>query len=264
MKKRVPIPPQVYAEIEYLSDKTCCICNTRGKSVQIHHINEDPSCNDFDNLILVCLQCHDEIHTTRRLGRSYTKESLIKFRDEWYARVKNIRKTVDAAIVESKVSFESCVNSGNIENKEYSFPGLFENENKELSEFILSINTNYASVKHVAQEKYDIGSTLEIMNGIQIEYTFLESTIEKLKSFYPKNHFIDECNEDIFSKLLKSIWSLAYKLSAPFGMEEAGTIVHAEAASIAIYNMKYLINTLVHNLLPDERCYTNIHWKDLS
>jgi hypothetical protein len=46
---RQRIPPKVAAEVEFRSDRKCCVC---GRSdVQIHHLDDDPSDNDFENLI---------------------------------------------------------------------------------------------------------------------------------------------------------------------------------------------------------------------
>jgi len=40
------------------ADHTCCICQQKGKPVQINHIDSDPSNNDYDNLIVLCLDHH--------------------------------------------------------------------------------------------------------------------------------------------------------------------------------------------------------------
>lgn len=44
-KNRKPIPEDLAANVIFQSDFTCCVCREREKSVQIHHINEDPSHN---------------------------------------------------------------------------------------------------------------------------------------------------------------------------------------------------------------------------
>ena len=51
MKERTPIQPETSADALFESDHTCCVCRTPGKSVQIHHIDEDPSNNDRLNLV---------------------------------------------------------------------------------------------------------------------------------------------------------------------------------------------------------------------
>jgi hypothetical protein len=61
-KNRVPIPEDVSAELLFLHDHTCCVCREKGKSVQIHHINEDPSNNAMENLTVFAYR----IMTTHR------------------------------------------------------------------------------------------------------------------------------------------------------------------------------------------------------
>ena len=50
-KIRTPIPSEIASEILFLSDRTCCICYERGKEVQIHHIDENPSNNSLNNML---------------------------------------------------------------------------------------------------------------------------------------------------------------------------------------------------------------------
>ena len=59
-KDRVPIPPEIAAELLFASDHTCCVCRDRGRAVQIHHIDEDPANNTEENLSVLCLLCHDD------------------------------------------------------------------------------------------------------------------------------------------------------------------------------------------------------------
>lgn len=264
MKKRVPLPQEIYADIVYRSDNTCCMCNTKGRSVQIHHINEDPSCNKIENLILLCLQCHDEVHTKRKLGRALTKKCLEKYRDEWYRRVEDIRNTVDQIIINSKLPIESYIKSSVNNENIYDSPGFFEEAHPDLSVYILSINPGYEAAQNIAQQKYGTGITTNLVQGAQIEYNFLIKTIENLKSFYPKNHFIYDHNEDIISKHIEYIWKLAYRIAAPSGIDNAGTIIHADASSTALLNMKNLINMMVANLLTLEESFTSQRWRPLS
>jgi len=49
-KDRVPVPEDVATLLMFRSDRTCCVCHERGEPIQIHHIDEDPSNNDSDNL----------------------------------------------------------------------------------------------------------------------------------------------------------------------------------------------------------------------
>lgn len=63
-KKRKPIPQKnkVKAELQKEIDSVCPFCLSEDVGVfEIHHIDENPSNNDFFNLILICPTCHEKI-----------------------------------------------------------------------------------------------------------------------------------------------------------------------------------------------------------
>ena len=62
MKQRVRIPKITEKEIYQESSSACAFCRlAEVASLQIHHIDEDPSNNENDNLLLVCASCHSQI-----------------------------------------------------------------------------------------------------------------------------------------------------------------------------------------------------------
>jgi hypothetical protein len=90
--QRQPIPARVEAETLFLADHTCSICATRYKDVQLHHIDEDPSNNDPANLVVVCLDCHSRITGRRGLGRAYSSAEVRRYKRNWEARVRAVRR----------------------------------------------------------------------------------------------------------------------------------------------------------------------------
>ena len=99
-KKRVPIPKVDAARVLFASDRTCCVCRTPGKRVQIHHIDDDPSNNVPVNLAVLCLECHGDTQTTGGFGRQLDAEQVRLYRDDWHQnvvarRVQNYRDTRD-------------------------------------------------------------------------------------------------------------------------------------------------------------------------
>jgi hypothetical protein len=79
-KKRIKIPDKVTAEILFLCRNTCCICGSQFIPLHIHHIDENPSNNEIDNLIPLCLNCHANVHSKSNMGISYSKLLLEKYR----------------------------------------------------------------------------------------------------------------------------------------------------------------------------------------
>ena len=83
MKPRVPIPEDLKAEILSRTNNRCCVCQT--PFVQFHHIDEDPSNNQFDNIAPVCPNCHGQAHARSALTVNLTPLRLTEIRDRWYA-----------------------------------------------------------------------------------------------------------------------------------------------------------------------------------
>ena len=82
-KDRVEIPPEFAARVLYDSDHTCCVCRLERTTVQIHHIDEDPSNNDFENLTVICHNCHGLAHTNIYFSRNYSGSELRLHNNGW-------------------------------------------------------------------------------------------------------------------------------------------------------------------------------------
>lgn len=83
--------PAVEEEALFRADHTCCVCREKGKPVQVHHIDGNPSNNDPDNLAVVCLECHSRITGTGGLGRAYTPGEVRRYKRAWDHQVEQSR-----------------------------------------------------------------------------------------------------------------------------------------------------------------------------
>lgn len=88
---RPRVPVRIEAEVLFRAGHTCCVCRTKGKEVQIHHIDGNPSNNTLDNLAVVCLDCHSRVTGTRGLGRSYSRVEVRKYKRSWDQQVQYSR-----------------------------------------------------------------------------------------------------------------------------------------------------------------------------
>lgn len=84
---RRKISDKTEAEIMFKSDLRCCIC--QGIGDHIHHLDEDVSNNDAENLALLCYEHHNKASLKGGLSRKLSKATIIKFREAHY---KNIEK----------------------------------------------------------------------------------------------------------------------------------------------------------------------------
>jgi hypothetical protein len=90
-KKRVEIPRAIEAQVQFASDRTCCVCRVKGKPFQIHHIDENPANNEFKNLAVLCLECHNETQIRGGFGRKLNADQVILYRDDWLIQVAKTR-----------------------------------------------------------------------------------------------------------------------------------------------------------------------------
>ena len=83
MTKRMAIPDILAAEVMFASDRTCCVCRFEKHKTVVHHIDEDPSNNIFDNLSVICLHCHSDAHSKGAFVRSLTPDLIRLYNSSW-------------------------------------------------------------------------------------------------------------------------------------------------------------------------------------
>jgi hypothetical protein len=102
-KVRTPIPQDIAAEVLFRSDRTCCVCQTRGKRVQIHHLDDDPSNHAESNLAVLCLECHDETQIRGGFGRTLLAPQVARYKQDWEIRVAERRAKADQLVLQNQV-----------------------------------------------------------------------------------------------------------------------------------------------------------------
>lgn len=86
---RKKISPDTEAEVMFQSDRQCCIDKKRGD--HIHHIDGNNSNSDFDNLALLCFDCHNEATIKGSLRKKLSAKTIIKYRAHHYEVIQNNR-----------------------------------------------------------------------------------------------------------------------------------------------------------------------------
>ncbi len=87
-KTRAKISDELAAKVMFASDQTCCVCRNAPRKVEIHHIDGDPSNNDFANLAVVCKDCQSDAHTDHSFARNLTSDLVRKYNESWQATVR--------------------------------------------------------------------------------------------------------------------------------------------------------------------------------
>src|SRR5687768_6603886 len=78
------IAPELIDRMMVKCARRCCICRRfRPTKLQVHHIDEKGKggSNEEDNLIVVCLSCHTDVHTRVPFARRFSVEELKGHRD---------------------------------------------------------------------------------------------------------------------------------------------------------------------------------------
>ena len=86
-KKRTKTPKEIENQVLSLSNNRCCICQT--PFIQFHHIDENPSNHNIDNIAPLCPNCHTQAHSKARMTVNLSPERIISLRDKWYDYCQN-------------------------------------------------------------------------------------------------------------------------------------------------------------------------------
>jgi len=65
---------------------TCCICQEPRHPVEKHHINGDPADNVWNNLAVVCRNCHGLVTAIGNLGARYSPGEVLRYKQNWEKR----------------------------------------------------------------------------------------------------------------------------------------------------------------------------------
>lgn len=106
-QRRTPIPAALQARVQFEADRTCCVCRTPGKPIQIHHIDGDPGNNAINNLAVLCRDCHDLTMITGGFNRHLNPDVITLYRDDWITIVAQHRaKSRGSGMVDANISVD--------------------------------------------------------------------------------------------------------------------------------------------------------------
>lgn len=86
MKERRPIPGALKDKLMAASRHTCCICHAQRLPVEKHHINGNPADNAWDNLAVLCRNCHGLVTAKGNLGSNYAPGEVLRYKKLWEKR----------------------------------------------------------------------------------------------------------------------------------------------------------------------------------
>ena len=247
-KNRVPIPDDIAAEILFLSDRTCCVCNTRGKQVQVHHIDENPTNNNLDNLSILCFECHNSTMIKGGFGRKLEANQIRKYNNDWTKRVKSRRDKADEiASIQTLTNSQTVVVTDHSKN-DFLCYNINDNPNL-LIEYLGKILIAQQTQLTFAQEKWDTGVTSTMKQGNYDMVDFYEEVLIELSSFYPIGHFNKQNPKEFFSEIISSMYLWHRLVLEPDGIGTGGTIISTITGGNVMDDLKQMVVDMVNALL---------------
>jgi ribosomal protein L36 len=107
---RVPATKSVETQVLTASQRKCCLCyyladNRAQRKGQVAHLNKDSSNSEFQNLVWLCLEHHDEFDSKTSQSKGYTSDEIRNWRDRLYHELgADLPKTNDIVIAPNSPS----------------------------------------------------------------------------------------------------------------------------------------------------------------
>lgn len=243
-KTRIPISGDVQAQVLFKSDRTCCVCRDRSKHVQIHHIDEDPSNNEVQNLSVLCFECHNDTQLSGGFGKKLKAVDVTTFRDDWLERVDKRRSDAD------KLATSIMAGESDSVNINIHFQSIYEFEG--LSDYVISLPSILVAARKLAQPQIDIGTTFDMVEGTFKIVDIVVQILVNLASWFPENHFDEKSAGEYFSELVSQRIAWNRALEEPLGVGTGGTIVKVGTAFRVLSDMEDAVGEMVYSLFADQ------------
>lgn len=261
-KNRIAIPNEVAAQVLFLSDRTCCVCNEKGKNVQIHHIDEKPSNKNPQNLSVLCFECHNDTMIKGGFGRKLTASQIILYRNEWLSRVKSRKVKAD-----EMASIQSITGSSE-SNIVIAAEGDFEFEENKDPQILIMYLTNILPVHDaqlvISRSKWDSGISTKMNEGNSDLIDFYEEVLSELATFFSPGQFQNKSPEHFFNELIANKFTWYWAMNEPYGLGTGGTIASISSGGNVISDLQAMIIEMINTLIETyniESEFEKIDWK---
>ena len=257
-KVRIQIPTDLVTKVRFASDRTCCVCEERGKAYHIHHIDENPSNNVFENLAVLCLECHNETHVKGGFGRQLTPDLVIKYRDEWIDRVRTRRNTADKLALKMQLGDQSP--GEQVEEPDNSF--LEPNElKKPPMDYINALPEVKAALLAQAQPRWSNPNTCEMARASYDYIDSLTGILVTLSNYYSTHQFGNQPPQEFFSEIISSRFKWHRAVEEPHGPGTGGTIISTIVPAKVMAEVEKMVEDMVMALVGYS---TSFDWREWS
>lgn len=243
-KERVPISSDVAARVLFASDYACCVCRDPGRSVQIHHIDDDPGNNTEANLSVLCLLCHEQTQVKGGFSRKLDPKLVTQYRDDWLYRVALRRDRADELAALRMAGADEKVPTTEDEAEALMVPA-----DEALVAYASSLPGILAKGYATARPRWDSGVTAEM---VQATYDLIDLVVQMLvhiASWFPPNHFDGKPPAEYFSRYVSTRFAWHRALAESGGVGTGGTIVGPTATASVLGDVERAVDEMVTALL---------------
>lgn len=261
-KARTPIREEVAAAVKFASDRTCCICRERGRAVQIHHIDEDPTHHDPANLAVLCLLCHNDTQVRGGFGRALRAPDVIIARDDWLETVARRRRIADEAAVQAGLGSpdapRAVIQPDDAHHAVSSGPVAEPPQDKLLA----GLPGMLTAARALAQEAWDTGVTLQMNEATWDVVSVVADIWVRLARRYPADHFDGQEPRDFFDAHLRQRGEWHHLIAEPDGAGTGGTIIRIIAAAAMLDEAQRMVEETVAALWSYEDADGLNRWRE--
>ena len=244
-KQRISIPDELRTKVLFASDRICCVCRERGKPVQIHHIDGDPSNNTVENLAVLCLNCHSETQVRGGFRCQLIPSVVTEYRDEWLKDVKLRRDLANERAITRQVGDVSI--SQQIKAEPRIKVRYTQLEDLPV-DYINSLPKFKSDLNQQTNKRKSCGSTLDIVQANDDYADSLTGILVTLANYYSPECFGDQSPQEFFSEIISSRFRLHSALAEPYGPGTGGTIAGIRWGLSLIADIERIIEEMVSGL----------------
>lgn len=246
---RLPVPPDVVAEIMFASMRTCCVCRVAGRSVQIHHIDGDHANNEPENLCALCLDCHHLTQVEGGFARKLDAAQVRRHLADWTERVLRRRDEADRLSTESMVTALPNSVAGSQGPAREQLPSIdAPSASISLDQYVASLPDLRRRAYDAARIRLETGVTSEMVEAYYSINDVLQNALSGLASYYPVGHFDRENLREYVADAVTSRYAWHRYRHEPHGRGQDGTIVRVLVAQSAIEEIERMVVEMVRSL----------------
>lgn len=251
-KQRTPIPEKLVGDVLFASDHTCCKCRIEGRAVQIHHIDEDPANNAERNLSVLCLECHNETQVSGGFGRGLSAEEVIRYRDDWLERVRKRRDDADALASAAMARANASPQRGTASPVEWAPPAGIASLNREGLDDYIAILPELRRQAYMLMHARNPRTTLDTVATYSALNDVLRTTLVKLLSVYPENHFAESGPASYVSAVVSASTHWHYLRTSTSGVGFSGSLVQVNTVRGVLRDLERMVEETVGSLTGTE------------